>query len=304
MQPSDVIRPALPVLYINLDRAPQRRKNIEAGIAAHLPGCAAVRIPGVDGSALTPSQIEDALTPSARLTLRHPERTVSHAQIETIGAVGCTLSHVRCWDWILAQPEGEGPGATAALILEDDACFGPHFRSEWDRRISRLLDAPGPRAWDVLMLGFDALTNATPAAVGGQPLRTLAPGGSLFGTHAYIVSREGAARLRRHAVPMEMQTDAYLVCLQQLGVLRLFVLPSHPTVTQCLGATERGIAHGYRPSAEDSIRTATAYLLGYSHAPSSVPWATALLAMFLVTALSVATAVCCVARRPATDRRS
>ena len=58
--------------------------------------------------------------------------------------------------------------------------------------------------------------------------------------------------LLRHAYPLELQSDGYLLTLQQLGVLRLFLLP-RSLASQCHDALQReGAWHTH------TITTATA----------------------------------------------
>ena len=96
--------------------------------------------------------------------------------------------------------------------------------------------------------------------VHGVPLNTLEPGqGRFFGTHAYLVSRSGAALLRLYAYPIESrgsdqpsrlrpsQVDAYMLVLQQLGRLRLYLLEGDQPVHQCRGDVEKGIVHHFQP---------------------------------------------------------
>lgn len=230
-----------PVLFINLDRATERRRNIEEGIQKHLPNSAVHRLAAVDGQAQSDNQML-ALTPYTRFLLANRQKASAHAQIESWGAVGCTLSHVQCWEWLLAQPYY----VRDMLILEDDACFGPQFTSTWNTVI-RALRLPRFPEWDVVMLGYYELHGQDVAIVHEQRLKTLKPGGGFFGTHAYLVTRRGAAILRQNAFPLEIQTDAYMITLQQLGSLRLFLVDGEEVMSQCLGGTEQGISHEFTP---------------------------------------------------------
>lgn len=74
-----------PVLYVNLDRATQRRTNLEKELARTLPSDARiVRIPGVDGS-----KIRDSGSPLpyvgmfAQFTLKHRGRRTSRCHPPT-----------------------------------------------------------------------------------------------------------------------------------------------------------------------------------------------------------------------------
>jgi GR25 family glycosyltransferase involved in LPS biosynthesis len=232
------------VLYINLDRATERRRNLETQLHQHMPHAAAFRIPAVDGQAQDQNDAH-MLSPYTRFLLRHRHRATTHAQIETWGAVGCSLSHVMCWEWLLDQPAS----VADALVLEDDACFTDGFTSAWSDRIATLRTVPH-RLWDVLLLGHVQVQNMDRVTVHGQELLCPKPGeGAFFGTHAYLVTRQGAAILRQYAFPLEVQVDAYMLVLQQIGLLRLYLLDDQggEVVQQCIGSTEPGILHGFRP---------------------------------------------------------
>jgi len=246
---TDQRSPPPAVLYINLDRATERRRHVEGELARVWgDGVPTHRILGVDGSALALDEEGRAgalVSPHARYILGHRQLASSHAQLESWGAVGCALSHVRCWDWLLARPPPPD-GPRDALILEDDACLAPDFLDTWNGAI-RALRAPLHRDWDVLLLGYFQVQGDEPAVVHGVPVRRFRAGASFFGTHGYLITRRGAAICRAHALPLEVQVDAYLLTLQQLGRLRLYLVGAEECVTQCLGRTEPGIDHRYQP---------------------------------------------------------
>lgn len=235
------------ILYINLDRASERRHHIEENIRQTFPpgSFVAHRISAVDGIGLASRDAEVPLSPFTRLTLLQPHHVTSHKQIESWGAVGCYLSHVACWEWLLSKE----PTVAWCLVIEDDACFPAGFyASVWrDAAIQRYLGpqrAAADPGWDVVTLGYFQ-GKGLERADGGDTLAVhrIRPGGTFFGTQAYLVSRRGAGALRLHAFPMEVQVDAYLLVLQQLGWLRLFLIDA---VHQCKGGTEPSIQHWYR----------------------------------------------------------
>lgn len=139
------------------------------------------------------------------------------------------------------------PPSVHPLVLEDDACFAPHFEEVWQNQVQLLRQHRDK--WDVVLLGYFEVIDPIPASpVQGVPLRTLGTkAGSFFGMHGYLVTRRGAAILREHAFPLEVQVDAYLLTLQQIGWLRLFLLDGPEIIHQCLGQTEPGIAHQFQP---------------------------------------------------------
>ena len=189
--------------------------------------------------------------------------------MESWGALGCYLSHVKCWDWLLGRgafaetaprvPNQDPQEVNEVFILEDDACFESNFAEEWAKHVVPLLK-PRHREWDVLVLGYFAVLGDTPASLHGTSVRTLAPEGGYFGGHGYILTRHGATILRQHAFPVEVQVDHHMAILQQLGLLRLYLVGAHhpcappgrrdaveSMVKQCMSGLERGIDHGFQP---------------------------------------------------------
>ncbi len=118
---------------INLDRSAERL----AGVSHHLAaaGLSADRIAAVDGETLTPEQLAKYDRRSAgRLYRRLLDR----------GEIGCYLSQIEALTRFLATD------ATHALILEDDAAFGPEFGA-LVVRLGEVLAVRGD--WDVVNLG-------------------------------------------------------------------------------------------------------------------------------------------------------
>lgn len=278
-----------PVLYINLAQAVQRRRNIEGNIAQFLPEAKVVqRVEAVDGASLRQDPAAAPITPHARFILSNRQLASNHFQLESWGAVGCTLSHgppVRvtnpplhfCWGRHGGPPSSAGTGCSTGPPTPRPTCWSsrttpaspsPASRSCGTtdqgavgtpppaRRVRTLCGPPHLREWDVLLLGFVDVHNAAPVVVQGQTLWTLLPGGSLFGTHAYLVTRRGAAILRQYAFPVEVQVDAYMVTLQQLGRLRLYMVDEREVVEQCLSSTEKGIDHAYVPATLPTVMAA------------------------------------------------
>lgn len=113
----------IPVLYINLDRCPERREWMEKQGVQY--GFTPIRVTGVDGDK----------DPS--INYRNSYRNLSRSEI------GCTLSHLR------AIHLAYNMGLTYALIVEDDASFVtcPY----WPRTLTQYI-AHAPTDWTILRL--------------------------------------------------------------------------------------------------------------------------------------------------------
>lgn len=187
-------------IYINLDRATARRTALEASFAAHAgPGWTLERLAAIEGSA------------EAGATLSPGER-------------GCFDSHLKALEFAAAS---SGP----ALILEDDAEFGPNTCAAVEEVVSAL-----PKGgWDLLFA--EAGVGAAPDLIGllqarralaAERRRTVIDLASLswFGSSAYVVAAGRAAavagqtRAHRHAAPY----DLLLRSLVQAGRLKALVI--------------------------------------------------------------------------------
>ncbi|MGI4978473.1 MAG: glycosyltransferase family 25 protein [Janthinobacterium lividum] len=160
--------PGYAVAVINLDRNPERMVELRRAFAGSAP--AVHRIAGVLGSALPDEEVR-------RLGGDSGMR----------GTLGCFLSHVAAWRWVLDE------GVSHCLVVEDD--------------VMPMLDLPAglgglglPAAFDVCFVN-DRMQPA-PSGAGGfaavplaQALRDFAPDANAPGADGYLVTAAGARRL-------------------------------------------------------------------------------------------------------------
>ncbi len=173
----------LPIYLINLPRATGRRAAMEARLAA--VGLAYELVPGVDGKAEEKRLLATVDIPAFR---RNMGREV------LIGGIGCYHSHLRVWERFLAS------GAPHALVLEDDATFGPDFREALE------LALRGAAHWDLLKL--NRIRAKLPVAQGRLGRWSLnAYLGPNTGTGAYLINRATAAKLLPAMARVTRATD-------------------------------------------------------------------------------------------------
>lgn len=186
-----------------------------------------MRFDAVNGSRLTPDELNACLTPRAAYELsagrRYPFGWV-HEGIPSLGAVGCYLSHVELW-------KRAADRTVPTLILEQDA--------EPSVSLDRILDAIAniPTGVDVALLGH--LTLFKPRVIerfssklprGYHPVQSTS---DVFCTHAYVVTPEGARKLADQALPINAQVDAYVrfLCTPESGFRMVYHSPS--LIHQC-----------------------------------------------------------------------
>lgn len=276
---------AVAVLCINLDRAPQRWLNIQAmagrlhSAVPDVKRAGVTRIQAVAGDTLDPADPAVPLSVLARWRLQHRAAVCSSPPVDSLSAVGCYLSHVRCWEWLRRHPE-----IAYALILEDDVCLSDAFDRAWAATVGPLLSAVPP-VLDLLVLGYEnravqfqgPLTPYRSVTVHGQRLHDRH---WFVGSHCYVVGQRGAARLLQTALPVELHVDYYLCMCMHLGLVAGYLLPES-AADQCLGRTETAIVHF------DALRTNYKKYLPFLDVAVSRLTAAAMVAAVVVVALFV-----------------
>lgn len=181
-------------VYINLDRAEDRKRSFEAQDA--FSACGMRRLAAVDGQSL--EKVEGAPLPR--------------------GHQGCVRSHVLAWDE--ARRTEAGP---YTIIFEDDFHLPRDYASKIPQILEEAQGACDGRPADVVWLNRTMLNHdkEEPAITGH--LRNAA--NPSHGTHAYAISREGAAKLMRmhedderhlFQVPIDVYFHRYLGAGQPL----------------------------------------------------------------------------------------
>lgn len=171
---------------INLDRSTDRRAAIEAD--AERAGLRLIRVPAVDGKAVPIAE---------RGLLDEPGFRRLHGKRPLDGEFGCYASHLSALDLFLRSE------ADAALILEDDVRFKPGFTAALDA-VAAVAD------FDLVKLAH----HRSPAIRALRHVPGHRLGRAVFGptgsSAAYLVTRAGAAKLRRALDPMRLPYDVAL----------------------------------------------------------------------------------------------
>lgn len=181
--------------YINLDAARDRRATIEADFARHMPGhWELTRFPAID--------VKQVAARGAKGRLRPAE-------------IACFMSHLDVIAKISRQ-------STPALVLEDDACFGPHSATTIENCV-RHLELSGE--WDalfadvgVVQIGAMAelvISRRTLIARGQTRLIDL-KGLPFMGANAYVLHPRGAKKIAAAAQAIRSWDVPYDLFLRQL----------------------------------------------------------------------------------------
>lgn len=133
------------------------------------------------------------ISPRTRYMLKHPDEASNHAQILTLGAIGCSLSHISVASEFLKTDE------EYCLVLEDDISIKSSMRPIIEKFKNNKI---GP---DILHLNKGLFI--------GERLP--------FGTQAYMMNRKAAKVIIENAYPLEVQFDSYLNTLFELNLIQV-----------------------------------------------------------------------------------
>jgi glycosyl transferase, family 25 len=230
----------IPILVISLDRRPDRwAQFMERATAANIDPSRIVRLSAVD--ATTFNAIEH---PSVSLLTAHNIKNKvrrAHYEIDSAGAVGCSLSHFKAWEYV------QNSRSDAVIVFEDDTQIPLDFNERLATMVADL-----PESWDLItfyntpfMRGVNGCSS-NPEIV-ASPWQSCT---SLMGTHAYMVSRRGAKRLLARAYPIELHMDAYFAFMSRVGNIQMIW---HPEMQITQDFADSDINHG----GQDILRVPT-----------------------------------------------
>ncbi len=179
-----------PVVVINLERAPDRRKMM----AEHLDamGISHRFLAAVDGKQLTPEQQKQYSRTKTFVRLNrdlHPNE------------IGCAHSHINAWREAAAADR-------EVLIMEDDIRLHDDFRRVVETREQWL-----PADWDVVNLAHDIAkpVDLKPCPVADLSYKSVCSFEGVVGRAAcYLVHPESAKKLVECALPIAMPADDIL----------------------------------------------------------------------------------------------
>ena len=208
------------IMVINLDRDHHRwANNVQPSI---LPEFGQLeRVVAVDGALLTWPTVVELTTLKTQQRIRditqhnnHRSRVVDNWMLDSVEAIGCTLSHMKCWEQLVRS------GGQYAIILEDDATLAPGCEGRVAPWVQTLAQQ-GLFGADVVLLGH----NVIPPYCRGKLVRGSSSGGNalttpyvcdFIGSHAYCLSNTAAQTLLQHALPMEQHVDFFLAGMAQM----------------------------------------------------------------------------------------
>jgi hypothetical protein len=199
---SSILIQTLPAFVINLDRRPDRWKEFQSQ-PSYKQFTNIQRYSAFDGK-MHDWIHDDNISIHTKENIHNNYRR-SHYEINTVGAIGATYSHVGIWKKFLES------GEPYCLVFEDDTVIHP----EEITKINYLLKSI-PHGWNLFLLGHhNWMMKSTPID------KKKEKGGwynvqSFTGAHAYIISREAAQKLVEKPFPIETHIEFYMsACARQ-----------------------------------------------------------------------------------------
>lgn len=142
----------------------------------------------------------------------------THAEMPSMGGVGCALSHLCIWLDILH--DAAAPESQRYLVMEDDASVPRRLVASVNKALRGV-----PAGWDLLLLGC---TRPRPSMVTKHTTHVDVQ--MFWRTHAYLISKAAVRKIFQHgALPVRIQIDAFLSGLAQAKKLTIYAL-SKPLV--------------------------------------------------------------------------
>jgi len=134
------------------------------------------------------------------------EKREKHYEFNTMGAIGCYLSHIKTWQKIL------NTNCKYGLIFEDDIEFNNYMSEDIIcNYISRL-----PNDWDILLLNKNRVTMY-------KVDNNLYKVKKFICLHSYIVNKKSVNKIINNITPINQQIDFKLSCLANQDILNVYL---------------------------------------------------------------------------------
>ena len=203
----------IPAFCINMEKRTDRWRdfNSQKGVE-QLPKLR--RFNAVNGSKL--DIYNDSRVPLLiKYNIKYKTRR-SHEELSTAGGVGCALSHIGIWEWMVET------NAPVVLIFEDDAKMPPDFVQHMNQVIRASPTLQDTKKWDILNLA-----NARGPIKPFEPQSTLSTMDSFIGMQCYFITLNGAKRFLQEANTIHLHIDLWLVIYKKVYGLNIFCLSDY-----------------------------------------------------------------------------
>lgn len=197
---------SIPAFCITLERRQDRWRRFQD--QSGIDGLNLKRFLGVDGKSLN-VKMDDRIALCAKRNILEKTRR-SHEELDSIGGVGCALSHIAIWQWMVDNNQ------ELCLIFEDDAVVPPDFIEKANNCINNSTIIKDPTKWDIWLLGgiWDKLTQ-----IPDEP--TAVRIGTFATSHAMVMTLHTAKRLLKDVYPIQAHIDLWMSIYNYVYDLRI-----------------------------------------------------------------------------------
>ena len=133
----------VPAFCITLERRADRWRRFQD--QSGLDNLEVKRFLGVDGKTIDVTN-DDRISTLTKRNIAIKSRR-SHEELDSVGGVGCALSHIAAWQWMVDNKQ------EVCLIFEDDAVVPSDFVERANECIASSPILKDPKKWDIWMLG-------------------------------------------------------------------------------------------------------------------------------------------------------
>jgi GR25 family glycosyltransferase involved in LPS biosynthesis len=188
----------LPIFVINLDNDKHRWDFMKSQFE-FLKATNVNRFSGTDMRKVDLNTLykDDRVSLYTKFTIQKKHRC-DHKQIDTTGAIGCTLSHYSVWKKIVDE------NIDMAIIFEDDIRLMSNFFDILNKEIKENIN------FDILNLGYmkNAYSNVDDSIF-------------YFGAGCYVVTKKACEILCKYVFPIDTHVDAYFFLLNHFNYLKM-----------------------------------------------------------------------------------
>lgn len=195
----------IPSFCITLERRQDRWRRFQD--QSGIDGLDVKRFVGVDGKTIDVVK-DDRISIGAKRNILAKTRR-SHEELDSVGGVGCALSHIAIWQWMVNNNQ------ELCLIFEDDAVVPDNFIERANKCIKDSVILKDPKKWDIWLLGgiWENLTS-----IPDEPKAVRI--GEFATSHAMVMTLHCAKRLLKDVYPINAHIDLWMSIYNYVHNLR------------------------------------------------------------------------------------
>jgi glycosyl transferase family 25 len=200
---------SIPAFCITLERRVDRWKRFQD--QSGLNGLKVQRFLGIDGRTLDIKNDNRITTLCKRNILAKTRR--SHEELNTAGGVGCALSHIAVWQWMVENQQ------ELCLIFEDDCVVPSDFIKRANTCIDKSMILRDPKAWELWLLGgiWEDKSRIPGEFLSDGMVRV----GAFVLSHAYVITLPMAKRFLTDVYPIQCHIDFWMSIYAYMHDLRV-----------------------------------------------------------------------------------